>query len=143
MTEFIGFIISVLSLIYFSTRQNSSPSIPKKKEEDLEEEQEEDEPFLEWIEGVNKKSHPLKRPPPLPKKEIQSSVPIFKQVNHPKLNKHVIKKEVAQPLLYRELEQPKAKVSRAQQAVKQLPHLNHLVIYQEIIGPPKSMRPDQ
>ena len=114
MSEIFGFILFILFYWLITSRNGFQDKVNqeiKKKKENLS----------------------IKKPPQIPK-TIKKS----KQL----IAKHPIQQTEPLPSFpHLDHQLPlKSKGSRAQKAIRQLPHLNNLVIYQEILGPPKSLR---
>ena len=166
--EFIGFIISLISLIflYFKNRKdNQEEHLNELKNEELEG----DHPFKEFVKTRKRdleardrrQVHEEPPPPPLSKKFKQPKHPTnFSSTENYRIKNSVENRQMTRPLEGQQLKTafPKRtlsaiqhpeeikeikKPSKAQAAIHKLPHLRNLVIYQEIMDKPKSLRLDQ
>lgn len=172
LDELIGFVITLLALLFLffknrhvTVRQEKHPQSGKRRalmEEEREEEYELKE-LIHTFKGQLKREKEAPLPPPplqkqksaqaLKKKSLSTleeyhlSSPIEKRQVKSSLESRQLKSSLAQreisgPLIYH-FEERKSKVpSRASNAMTRLAHWPDIVIYTEILSPPKSMRPD-
>jgi len=168
--EYIGFLISLLALIYLYFRQQS---LARHRQEHLDaqiyQESDEEDALSEFIKTIqhktDKKATVQPPPPPAskPVKTIRKDVASTLQAYH--LESPLEKRQLKSSLESRQLksgvrkqaeeraardiaeaaihaaESPQAGPSRAKTALRRLAHRRDLAIYQEIIDKPKSMRP--
>ena len=167
MVEIIGFIISLLALLYLFIQQNA-PSKQKRYSSVEQEEEEMGDPLRELLRVMEKEVeakqvHHLPPPPPAPKKRDhpkKSPSSLEKQRLASSIeNRHLksaLEERQIQSRLSRHEDYPgrtlahsfshmgerneKLKVSRLEAAVRRLSHRRDLIIYQEIMEKPKSLR---
>jgi len=143
MTDFLSIIATLIvwGVIQFLSR-NKDP-----KDQPAQVEQQENDPFNEWGDLFNQKPDPvILQPPPVPKKltpAVEKKHP-GKQIKkeQPLYSYSSVRPHVVHPPRAKDDISKNKRPSRALKAIKQLPHLNHMIIYQEILGPPKGLRPD-
>lgn len=167
--EYIGFFISLLAVIYLYFKQHSAASHPQEhpsgrmEREDLEE-----DPLAEFIHTMKheakKKSAVRPAPPPVSKQvkpirkgaaspleqyRLESAVekrqlksPLQNRQLKPSVREHIEEAPLRRPIPLYPSDKIEVKPSRAEVALKRLAHPRDLIIYQEIIDKPKSMRPD-
>lgn len=171
MVETIGFIVSFLSLLYLFTRQNQGVQ-PRDHQDNNLDERELDDPFnaflksLEKDEEVRERPEPIRLPPPSPKKKEFAkkkhslSLERGRQVNlnderpfkgveerkaqHPIRSHEEVSRHSTQPIsaLPGREKNENLSISRIESAVQRLGRRRDLLIYQEIMGKPKSLRND-
>ena len=168
--EIIGFVISLLALLYLFFKQKS---FEHHRQEHLKENEEfsEDDPLKEFMKAIDKETAAREAaqhlPPPLPHIVKQPAKPplssfedyhLTSQIEKRKLkstleNRHLKPKigqrleervlpQVTQPLHYHVRDIEVAGPSKARIALGRLSSRKDLIIYQEIIDKPKSMRPN-
>jgi hypothetical protein len=164
--EFIGFLISILALVYLFLKQRSLSRYRREhpevfKHEELAKEEEEGDSFKEIIQSMKNETVTKPRPPPHPKvvpqpkkealastlKDYQLASQIEKRELKSSLENRYLKtklvqrfdetpSEIAHPSHLEEGTKPRVEV-----ALARLSRRRDLIIYQEIIDKPKSMRP--
>lgn len=147
--EYIGLLISILALIFLFIKQQSAPR--QSEETTPYNPEEEDETLLEFIQ---KRENAVKKMKPPSPPQIKSRV-------KPSLEKHRIESEIEKRRIKSELEARQLKPSvraaedlshlhldglkkfpsKAEIALKHLGEKKDLIIYQEIIGKPRALRP--
>jgi hypothetical protein len=167
--EFIGFIISLLALVYLFFKQQSYEHHRQAQSQDFKnEEVDEDDDLKELMKTIDRETaardtqHLPPRPPQIVKQIKKPSSTSFeeyrlasqiekRQLKSSLENRH-LKSKIAQKLEERtlpQIAQPHSHVrdweekapSRARIALGRLSNRRDLIIYQEIIDKPKSMRP--
>jgi hypothetical protein len=164
MVEVIGLVISFLALLYLFMMQNRPVQRKERPFSDQDERVAEEDPFKEWMKAIEKKvtrreapppskiKKQKKKPPPLPLEEDQ----IVSQIesrhlksaleerhiqsrfnDHEKLPKHASALSISHHLAE---EESVIALSRGQQAIQRLAKRRDLIIYQEIVNKPKSLR---
>ena len=126
MVEFIGFIISLLALLFIFTKQ--ARQTPRQSREGTtlsqhEVAKEEDDPFKEFLKtmerDVTRKEAALKRPPPAPVRQENRGAPHSPPVESRQLlQKKKIKSEVRQPEPFSALEQRRLKSHLSEPQIK-------------------------
>lgn len=170
MVEIIGFIISLLALLYLFIKQNV-PSQQKRYPPGYQDEEEMNDPFKEFLKTMEKEAEARETaqympppPPPLPKKKellkkapsrsLEEYRPISsREERHLKSSlegRHVKSKfnhyedlpghTLSLSLSHRDEREEKPRASRLQSAVRRLVHRKDMIIYQEVIGKPRSLR---
>jgi hypothetical protein len=168
MVEFIGFIISFLALVYLFIKQNSPPARQEHPPDYPTEGLKEANPFEEFRKKLDREAEAReatqrlpppptsskvakqhKRPPRLALKEHQMT----SQIEERRLRNALEDRHIQSRMNHREgalavstshhraEEDRKMGPSRAQLALQRLTHRRDLIVYQEIIDKPKSMRP--
>jgi hypothetical protein len=189
--EFIGFVVSVVSLIFIYYKNQREMREREAHPEKFQDEPLEEDPLKalmsamqkeqlkrekeqrERMQGVERalpkpkpkpKAQPLPPPAPQTMRQSQRRSPLEEyrlasEVETRRLKSALEERQLKSKLSYRHehlpahvpaqalhlhMGDPQVDVqpSRAQQAIRRLAHLPDLVIYQEILSPPKSLRPD-
>ena len=167
--EYIGFFISLLAVIYLYFRQHSAASRPQEHpSRRMEQEDGEEDPLAEFIHTMKHEAKKKPAAPPAPPAVPKQAKPVRKGAASPleqyRLESAVEKRQLKSPLQNRQLkptvrehigdapqrkppplypsDKTEVRPSRAEVALKRLAHRRDLVIYQEIIDKPKSMRPE-
>lgn len=164
MVETIGFIISLIALFFLFIKQKAA-TMQKRNSSDYLDEEEAYDPFKEFFKSIENEEESRtkiqQKPPHPPKKKASPK----KALSHPKeeyrvaksLDKRQLKGDnhpIKPRVLYEEIpgriqvhsmhhldeENVEPKISRLQSAVERLHHRRDLLIYQEIMKKPKSLR---
>lgn len=167
MVETIGFIISLLALLYLFV-QNKSSSQPRGRPASSQKEEAEEDPFREFLKAMENEAEAREAaqrmpppPPPVRKKERHKKAPpladrklvssieerhlkssleerhIASRFNH---REDVAGRTLASSLHHRNEGEGKLRASRAQSIIQRLSHRRDMIIYQEIIKKPKALR---
>lgn len=167
MVETIGFIISLIALFFLFIKQKEA-TIQNGQPADYQDVEEMDDPFKAFFKAIEKEGesrakiqqkpphHPKKKEQPgkIPshlKEEYRSVKSAEKRHAKSSLDPHHMKPKALQheeipgrkhplPQHHPGEEQGKASISRLQTAVRRLHHKRDLLIYQEIMKKPKSLR---
>lgn len=167
--EYIGFFISLLAVIYLYFKQKSFTHHQRESaSHKMEPEDGQEDPLAEFIHTMKleakKKQAAHPAPPPAPKQAKPVRRGAASPLEQYRLESAVEKRQLKSALENRQLKPSvrehieeahqrrspplypsdsiEMKPSRAEVALKRLAHPRDLIIYQEIIGQPKSMRPD-
>lgn len=167
MVEIIGFIISLLALLYIFIRQTLPSQRPTPQPRAQHQELIEDDPFKDFMKAVEKevakrevsqhvppppkiKKQKPKKPPDIPLEKYQLKSQLKERHLKSTLEERHIKSklghhdEVLKPSLpgrhHHAEEKENLKPSRAKLAIQRLNKRQDLIIYQEIISKPKALR---
>lgn len=167
--EYIGFLISLLALIYLFFKQKSIARYRQEHPESFSDQEDvEDDSMTEFIKAIgieDQRKAIVKLAPPAPPKQAKAMRKgAASPLEHYRLESSVEKRQLKSPLEKRQLK-PSVKrpmeetspqilltplhlsdaivvePSRAEVAIRRLAHRKDLLIYLEIIDKPKSMRP--
>jgi hypothetical protein len=172
MVEIIGFIISLLALLYILIKQTVPTQRPGQPPVYPEEEEIEEDPFREFMKAVEREAAarkvaqrvpPPPPPPKITKRPKKAPLPpsleeyrLASQLEDRRLRSSLEERHLKSRLNHREErpggppalpvsplaeEEKKRHPSRAQMAIQRLAHRQDMIIYQEVIGKPKSLRP--
>lgn len=161
MVEIIGFIISALALFYLFVRQNmptQQPSSQQRIRVEKDEGSDLYQEFLRVLEGENLKKEKIQPKPPSPpkvKKKNKEVVPVILTERHllspieeRRLKSSVEERRIKSSIENRHLISPLSSYEthteeaqpKVQEILNRLYDRRDLVIYQEIMGKPKSLR---
>lgn len=164
--EFIGFFISLLALVYLYYQQYSAATRRRqqRREAGVLDEEAEDDPLRSLMEEMRRREEPRDQrrvlPPPPPRKVKHGRKQAKPSLAAYHLESDLETRKIKSRLQNRHLQPSVAKrpegsvidaislegklassPSKAMDAVERLAHRRDLLIYQEIIGPPRSLRP--
>lgn len=169
MVEIIGFIISLLALLYLFVKQNFPTQRPAESPRYQNEEFEEDDPFKDFMKAVEKEAasrEALQHLPPPPSKAIKkqkkakppslAEYQLISQIETRQIkssleDRHLTStfshrenlpgRSLALSVSHRRIEEEKEnRSSRVRLAMSRLVNRRDMMIYQEIVGKPKSLR---
>jgi hypothetical protein len=145
--EYIGFIISLLALIYLFFKQTQTVS-----REEVDEEGEED--LLSYFQERPMKAKKTPLPPPPSRKKYKpvrnETITLEKYHIESPIEKRRLKSELQTRQLQSKLrpeeflafhEEHSTAPSKLSRLLEQLPDKKNLIIYQEIVGKPRALRP--
>jgi hypothetical protein len=148
MVEVIGFIISLLALIYIFVKQSMPPK--RRAEPSIEQEEEEmEDPLKDFLRSIERESAarevvPQRKPPPPPKKKKEQKRTQHLSLEERRLASQLesrrLKSSLEERHLYKKEEEKPPESSRAQLAIQRLANRQDMLIYQEIMDKPKSLR---
>ena len=162
--EFIGFIISFLALLYLYFKQQSSVQHQQEQAGQMQEaEIEEEDPLKEFMKEMRKRDREqqeVRRPPPPPKPQLkqpkhQHRKNVASPLEEYRISSSIEKRQLKSTLEERKLipkvggrflphhegEDEKRGPSKGKLDINRLANRRDLLIYQEIMDKPKSMRP--